>query len=297
MKKEVIEKKCEKCNNIFLTNSTKKGLKKRFCCINCARSFNGKLNLGRKMTEEQKKRQSIRSMGVGNSFFAKTHSKESIDKMVDSRYKISLKRAKTCNISNLEIEVLDGILLADASLDGKSKVSSRITYGCKFKETLEEVVASFKSIKFGNVFEYTSKPHKITKKQYTGFFLKSNSYFDLLKQRARWYKNKKIIPHDVRITPTSCFWWFIGDGYCNYANVILCTECFSFEDKQILIKKLKTQGFKAKINSRGRLFFDKKSSHMFLLWILEQNKMPRQYVYKLENYNKQNKNKKYKIEL
>ena len=117
------------------------------------------------------------------------------------------------------------------------------------------------------------------------------------KNNSRWYKNKKIVPQDVIITSTSCFWWFIGDGYVSCANVFLCTECFSTEDKKILVDKLKNLNFNVSINSRGRLFFDKKSSFMFLKWILKENPIPAQYAYKIENYNFQNKNPKFKIEL
>ena len=49
-------------------------------------------------SEKQKKEQSIRCTGIGNSFFGKKHSKDSVDKMVESRHKISLKKAKRLKI-------------------------------------------------------------------------------------------------------------------------------------------------------------------------------------------------------
>ena len=57
---------------------------------------------------------------------------------------------------------------------------------------------------------------------------------------------KKIVPKDIKISPTMLLWWYLGDGYLNktkarpnYRRVMLCTQGFSSEDVYFLINKLK----------------------------------------------------------
>lgn len=74
---------------------------------------------------------------------------------------------------------------------------------------------------------------------------------DIVKQARRWYpKGKKIVPSDVRITPTSLLLWYLGDGSIhedikrNIVLLRLATCSFSASDiDKILVPKLKEKGF------------------------------------------------------
>lgn len=71
---------------------------------------------------------------------------------------------------------------------------------------------------------------------------------DIVEQAKRWYPNgKKIVPLDVRITPTSLLLWYLGDGSISKMGVSffirLATCGFTPEDvENILIPKLSVLG-------------------------------------------------------
>jgi len=272
MKEE--KKKCELCKKEFEFNPRLKRQKeKRFCSSFCAKSFNGKNNQGKKRTEEQRLKISENTKGKNNPFFGKNHSKESIKKISEAKNWDDSK-FRYCNISNEEKEVLDGLLLSDGCLSEKSRISARLTFGFKFKETPEEIFKELHSIEFGPIWqsEHTKCYHS-----------KSKMYHDLLSENSRWYpKKEKIVPRDILITSKSCYWWFIGDGYITGGNVYLCTDSFTREDNEFLVEKLNKKGFKPSITSRNRIRFNKKETIDFLKWITPEEGIMEQYKYKWE---------------
>jgi hypothetical protein len=272
MKKE--KKKCELCEREFEFNpKLKRDREKRFCSSYCAKSFNGRNNKGKKRTKEQRMRISENNKGVNNPFFGKSHSKESKSKMSKSK-QWDESKFRYCNLNCEEKEILDGLLLSDGCLSEKSRISARLTFGFKFKETSEEIFKALKSIDFGPIWksEYTNCYHS-----------KSNMYHDLLSENNRWYPNKeKIVPKDILITPKSCYWWFIGDGYTSGGNVYLCTDSFTENDNKFLIDRLKEKGFNPSLTSRNRIRFNKKETTSFLEWIKPKEGIMEQYKYKWE---------------
>ena len=115
--------------------------------------------------------------------------------------------------------------------------------------------------------------------------IKSHSYAELLEERKRWYpNNKKIVPKDIRITSTSCYWWFIGDGYAVDYGIMLCAESFTNKDKKYLIDKLKENSFDAHIvNSNKRKRIKGNSAKLFLDCLQENNTIADQYKNKWKN--------------
>lgn len=186
---------------------------------------------------------------------------------------------KFANLSPQQYEILDGIMLADGHFE-RSAISARISYGCKFRETLLDISASFPQLHF-------SRPWRSK----TGYWHFKSSYCrDLLVEANRWYNVKKLVPPDVRITPLSCYWWFVGDGYQVDYGLQLCTDDFTIEDKIILIDKLADLGYRAKVTpSSGRVRICGESAPRFLAWVKETVPVSAQYLYKWGTNRRQKK--------
>jgi len=189
-----------------------------------------------------------------------------------------LHESKIANLEERQLEILDGIMLGDGHLDGSS-VSARLTYGCKYLETLQDIELCFEQVHFSNPWR--------SKNGYWHF--KSSFCLDLKKQKERWYvdsKGEKIIPNDVRITPLSAYWWFVGDGYQVDYGLQLCTE--SFKSQEVLVVKLRDLGFESRITpSNNRMRICGKSAPNFLNWISSNVKISSQYDYKWGDHCKQ----------
>jgi len=206
-------KKCKQCFKEFQINlRNKRSANKIFCSSTCAKKNNGKNNKGKKRSLKYKSMMSEKTSGKNNGFFGKTHSKKSVQKMSSSSL-WQEDKFKYCNLKNKEKEVLDGLMLSDGCLSEKSRISARLTFGFKFKETCEEIFKTISSLNFSPIWQ---------SEQTKCWHTKSNMYHDLLVENKRWYPQKeKIVPLDVLITKTSCYWWFIGDGYNIDGNVYL----------------------------------------------------------------------------
>lgn len=185
---------------------------------------------------------------------------------------------KNASLSDEQHQILDGLLLGDGHLDG-GVASARLTYGCKFKETLADIAASFSNLSFSA--PWCSKRGN--------WHFKSLSYADLLAERARWYDGRrKLIPADVRLTPLSCYWWFVGDGYQVDYGIKFCTDCFTNGDLQILIDKLQELGFESHITPyRGRLHIKSRSAVKMLEWMRGGRAVAAQYLYKWSSHRRQ----------
>ena len=128
------------------------------------------------------------------------------------------KDRQSIQLTEHEIEVLDGLLLGDGSLvPRKNKDGQYISarYGHSSKHSLDSIPKQFNSIGFSQ--QKYRKTTYVCKdgSPYYAWDLQSLYYPILLQQRYRWYPGIyeiKRIPDDVRITPTSCYWWYIGDG-------------------------------------------------------------------------------------
>lgn len=186
---------------------------------------------------------------------------------------------KKANLTDAQKEMLDGILLADGHLDGRSQVSARITYGCKFIETLNDLSNGFDQLHFSDPW----------RSKINNWHFKSSFYTDLREHWYRWYsKSKKIVPKDVKLTRLSCYWWFVGDGYQVDYGLQFCTDDFDDNSKMILCEELLKLGFNAKVTpSSGRIRVQGKSAPRFLFWT--RPLATSQYQYKWGNHRKQSK--------
>jgi len=270
-------KKCDLCTSEFKINPrNKRSFNKRFCSPLCAKSWSGKNNKGRKHSVESSEKKRIASLGEKNHFFGKTHSDESLLKMSEAS-KWSEDKFSYCNLTNNEKEILDGLMLSDGCMSEKSRISSRLTFGFKYKETVERLFRDLPSMRFGPIWQST---HTLC------YHSKSSMYADLLLENSRWYPIKeKIVPYDVQLTAKSCYWWFVGDGYSNKYNLYFATNAFSDDCVFTLIKKLDNIGFKCKKIGGNKIMMLSESSRRFLQWLSDTNEIQKEYLYKWKMIN------------
>ncbi len=273
------EKKCKRCDRSFMVSlQNKRAMCRVACSRSCSNALNGEKNLGKKRSEELKRAYSIKYTGAGNPFFGKTHSEKSKALMsVSSQWDASDDRLNHSLISHIEMSVLDGLLLGDGCLVEQSRLSSRFSAGFKFKETCDDIVEALPSLEFSPIWKSDKSK---------SYHLKSLFYVSLLPEHNRWYEHGvKKVPADVRLDSTSCYWWFVGDGYVNKGNVIFCTDSFTEDDILLLTEKLTALGFSAKKRkTQNRIIITKKDCEKFLRWIFRATP---QYQYKWDNYAEQ----------
>ena len=196
-----------------------------------------------------------------------------------AEWRINNANARNVNIVGKELETINGILLGDGSMKCTA-ITSSLTYGCEFKETLIDIQNDLPSLEFGN----------ISIDQGGCFHFASMFYVSLEKIRKRWYPNygDKIFPKDVKLTPLCCYWWFVGDGFCRQrgGEMGLCTECFDKDSLDYLLSELTSLGFnvgtyKHKPTDEGlRIRIKAASIDAFLDYCCSDHKIVDQYAYK-----------------
>jgi hypothetical protein len=273
---DVVEKTCELCGEKFIARLTKREIKRRFCCKKCAITFNGISNKGKVKSKELIDKLSKMFSGKNNPFYGKSHSEISKRKISESLM-WGDDDVNQCEITQYEKEVIDGIMLADGHIEKLVK-SSRITYGCKFRETLDDIKNSLENLNFSEPWQ--SKKSKC-------WHFKSKSYLQLNEYRNLWYDSSgtKIVPDNIKLTPIVLYWWFVGDGYRRDYSIVLCTDAFSGEDKKKLIEMFADIGFlDVHITRNGkRIYIGGSEVKKFLDIISNSVKISPQYEYKFSN--------------
>jgi len=145
-------------------------------------------------------------------------------------------------MSSEVIEYIDGLLLSDGHIrptkSGKYTANYSQFFSIKHLDWAELILKDFK--KFGieaNLKIITHKSYKIREEVH--LFTKAYKNFKVF--RDRWYPNGyKSIPNDLKLTPTVCLNWYLGDGSLHVSGGIrFATNSFKLEDILILQKLLK----------------------------------------------------------
>lgn len=156
------------------------------------------------------------------------------------------------------MEAIDGWTIGDGYISSSNQVA-RISCGVQHKEFCDYVRTFFTP--YFPTESKLSAPSINSKPGSTGTWgFRTLSHPDLLIQHKRWYPNgKKIIPKDVRITPTSVLLWYLGDGTLvvdnesNTAVVRLSTDCFTIDDVNFLVSRLEEIGISCTRTSENRI--------------------------------------------
>ena len=144
-------------------------------------------------------------------------------------------------------DIIEGCLLGDGCIENKVdkyfyfKVSARDE---KFVEWIKQLLENF------NIHCWIS--HENKKLYSAGFYINTCSYNELLLLERKWYKKGekrriKIVPSDLKLTPTTLLFWYLGDGSlirrkddtARVPHISLATNSFSKEEVEFLKNRLK----------------------------------------------------------
>lgn len=156
----------------------------------------------------------------------------------------------TSFITENTIEWIDGFLLGDGSINyckNSLHSNSRFDIGSSQIEWSIYAMSGLASYSPSEPKDYGKRDQKHPNPIY---YSRTLSHPDIISQTKRWYPiDKKIVPLDVRITPTSVMLWYLGDGSFTYqqktnaGSLRLHTCSFTKDDiEKILIPKLEKVG-------------------------------------------------------
>lgn len=138
--------------------------------------------------------------------------------------------AKEVTIPQEQQEIINGMLLGDGHIELKKRyISAALGYACNYSSILESIRENLPCLRFNP---------KLVKTQ-TGYRLMSQSYMTFTRMREKWYPNgQKIVPRDIELTPTTCYWWYLGDGSSANNSLKLYPLSFSLDDVEFLASKM-----------------------------------------------------------
>ncbi len=157
-----------------------------------------------------------------------------------------------CNITMDLSEVISGQLLSDAYLYTKSQYSAQLSWSQKYEEYvnyLKDTLANL-GMEGGEIRKHKSM---------LIFPFKTYCYKELFPFKNLWYPDgKKIVPKNIKLNPTVCLHWYLGDGSLNHekegrSSIKLATCGFPVEDVELLVVKLNELGFKAARHSNNNI--------------------------------------------
>lgn len=205
--------------------------------------------------------------------------------------------------SQAELEVLTGLMLSDGNIRNPNK-HKRGTGNCRFACTFKAAHFDFVCwLKFDILANFCTKtqPTGYPKESPTQFWFcsKNTPLFTALEKI--WYISKedkvvKVLPSESFLekvfTPLCLAHMIMGDGYWDNSNrtVMICTECFSYEEVCLLIKLLhKNLGLKATLKKRvnngvlvgHRIRFSSSEKNLEQLRFLVKDFMHTSMLYKL----------------
>jgi len=148
------------------------------------------------------------------------------------------------------LETVNGLLLSDASIRVRDNKYHYFALNAKDKRFLEWVKKILKRFRIHNTYIVLNS--KVTNVFTLGFYMNKCSTKELLLLRENWYKKingktVKVVVRDLKLTPTTLLFWYLGDGSLirrkNDPNrvpfIVLATNSFLKKDIKFLIQKLK----------------------------------------------------------
>lgn len=149
-------------------------------------------------------------------------------------------------LTNIQKEYLDGALLGDGCLSlHKNSINSKFIYSSKSKQHVEFVFNPFMNFMTSEEIKHLKYFDKRTQKTYEQYRARTFANPCFQKEKERWYKEgKKIIPPDLKLSPTTCLIWYLGDGSLIHSkhhrgiHIKLSTDCFTLEEVKFLCQLL-----------------------------------------------------------
>jgi len=199
-------------------------------------------------------------------------------------------RATPIAPSELLMEIIDGLLLGDASIEAGA-IGSRLclTQTIKHFPWIEQVRGQLEAfgLELGDVDVApgftTIKGKRYCRNAAKGF--RTRSYLFLTQERERWYPGgEKHVPADVRLTPQSIAHWYFGDGTvgCKGYHAKFCTDSFTKMEVQMLMHRMREElGWSPLLELRNRILLCRMYDRQCLLEMVK-SRTPSCFVHKLK---------------
>jgi len=148
------------------------------------------------------------------------------------------------------IEIVDGLLLGDGSIDSKGSLRIEQTQiHLKWFDSIQRALGSFGATSRRTPVAPRTRfieDHEAHGKG--GAVLYTPCYVEIQEQRKRWYpKGKKRVPEDVVLSPLSIAYWLCGDGtYDKQGALFFCTNSFLKKETLRLAEGLTDLGVRAR---------------------------------------------------
>ena len=157
-----------------------------------------------------------------------------------------------------QYDFLQGAMLGDGSLCLARGGAGNAWFGYTSRslQHCEYVARPFSDVLIAGGIKQTSVYDKRTKKTYGRYAFRSQMNTAFTDEWIRWYTDgNKRIPEDLKLSPTVCLVWFIGDGCLSNSKysqeVKFSTNCFTKKElEEILIPQMSP--FEARTNICGR---------------------------------------------
>jgi DNA-binding XRE family transcriptional regulator len=150
------------------------------------------------------------------------------------------------------LDIINGTLLSDASIRVWKNKYYYYSLNAKDKTFLEWVKKIFEQFKIPT---YIVVNNKVSNVFSLGFYINARHYLELLFLRDKWYKKVngktvKTVPRDLKLTPTTLLFWYLGDGSLirrknddtRVPPIVFATNSFLKADVEFLCEKLKELG-------------------------------------------------------
>ena len=232
--------------------------------------------LKKKLVEYYKNGNSTRQIAAILSYPASKIRKILLDMNVEmrsAREGLILKNKRKMPISKRVQQVIDGELLGDGCILKKSAQANFSFSNSKreYAEWLAKIFADEGILLQGTGVREENYYHKYHDKYYTRYAFRTLCSQEFTSLEHKWYNDRiKIIPEDIKITPTTMLHWYLGDGTLPKKEfAILCTDCFTKKEISFLIKQMNILiGIKASLlDKENRIFIPKTSVPVFLEYI------------------------------
>ena len=143
---------------------------------------------------------------------------------------------------------LNGLLLSDAHLRLEGNRNARLTFGFKHRRTALSVIRELAPIPFGRPRPYMVHGGAYSEKSVRVWYFASKNLPELNVHRKRWYPHgKKRVPQNLRLTPDTLYWWYVGDGSLNrlpdHNTINLYFSSRSAQERAQLLAALTRRGF------------------------------------------------------
>lgn len=154
------------------------------------------------------------------------------------------------------VEIIDGLMLGDGWIDRKGCL--RLEQASRRKEWIDALEQQLASLGVSSrVIPIPPQTREIDGRSVSGrggFLLYTPCYVEMQEQRQRWYpRGKKIVPLDLKMTPTVLTHWFCGDGSTNGAGaLVFYTNGFKQEEVAFLVQCLARLGIESYVQPHQR---------------------------------------------